>query len=76
VVSSQTGNEYADTKRDVERDILSRFRAHNIRYVQVARHGHHEADGITVLSDTRQSQQLIIQGDYKLSDELRAAGEK
>jgi hypothetical protein len=42
--------------------------------VQVARAGHFEADGITVLSDTREPERLFIEGDYKLSDELRAAG--
>jgi hypothetical protein len=74
VITSQTGDEYADTRRDVEAHILPRLRKHNIRYVQVARRGHLEADGITILSDNRQPERLFIQGDYKLSDELRAAG--
>lgn len=74
VITSQTGNEYDDTRRAVETHILPRLRHHNIRYVQVARKGHHQRDGITVLSDTRQPERLYIEGDYKLSDELRAAG--
>lgn len=74
VITSQTGDEYKDTKRDVERHILPRLRDRRIRYVQVARRGHLEADGITILSDTREPERLFIEGDYKLSDELRAAG--
>jgi hypothetical protein len=74
VITAQTGDEYEDTRRDVEAHILPRLRKHNIRYVQVARKGHLQADGITVLSDARQPQRLYIEGDYKLSDELRAAG--
>ena len=53
VITSQVGDEYTDTGRDVEAHILPLMRAHGIRYVQVARHGHFEADGITVLDDSR-----------------------
>ena len=74
VLSAQTGDEYRNTGTDIETHLLPLMREHNIRYVQVARHGHLEADGITVLSDTRQPYRCHIEGDYKLSDELRAAG--
>src|ERR1017187_1712371 len=74
VVSAQVGDEFSDTGRDVETHILPLMRAHGIRYVQVARHGHLEADGITVLSDTTHPDRLFADGDYRLSDELRAAG--
>lgn len=74
VITAQTGDEYRDTQRDVERHILPLLRQHSIRYVQLARAGHLERDGITVLSDTRAPHGLLIQGDYKLSDELRSAG--
>jgi hypothetical protein len=50
------------------------MRQHGIRYVQVARHGHLEADGITLLSDTRQPDAVYLGGDYRLSDELRNNG--
>lgn len=53
VLTAQTGNEWNDTARDVEAHILSLLHEHNIRFVQVARHGHLESDGITVLSGTR-----------------------
>jgi hypothetical protein len=74
VVSAQVGDEFSDTGRDVETHILPLMRAHGIRYVQVARHGHLEADGITVLSDTRQPSTVYLNGDYRLSDELRRNG--
>ncbi|MGH9843547.1 MAG: hypothetical protein ACREEM_32820, partial [Blastocatellia bacterium] len=54
--------------------ILPRMRAHDIRYVQVARAGHLESDGIVVLDDTREPRTVYLDGAYKLSDELRAAG--
>ncbi len=74
VIMAQTGDEYEDTRRDMEAHVLPRMRAHHVRYVQVARAGHHQADGITVLSDTRQPDRIFLEGAYKLSDELRAAG--
>ncbi|RZU28892.1 hypothetical protein [Edaphobacter modestus] len=74
VLSAQTGDEYEDTRQDAETYILPILRRYGVRLVQVARHGHLESDGITVLSDTREPYRLHIEGDYKLSDELRAAG--
>ncbi len=56
VISAQTGDEWEDTGRDVERHILPRLREHNVRYVQVSRGGHFERDGISVLDDSRQPQ--------------------
>ena len=50
------------------------MRRHRVRYVQVARAGHLEADGIKVLSDTRQPFEIHLQGAYTLQEELSAAG--
>lgn len=74
VITSQVGDEYEDTGRDVTTYILPLMRDHGIRYVQVARHGHLESDGITVLDDSREPQAVFLKGDYKLSDELRKNG--
>ena len=74
VITAQTGDEYADTGRDVERLILPLMRHHGIRYVQLARHGHLEADGITILEDSIAATRVYLQGDYRLSDELRSNG--
>jgi hypothetical protein len=73
-VTAMTGDEHIDTKIQVERAILPRMREHDIRYVQVARAGHFESDGIVVLDDTREPRTVYLDGAYKLSDELRAAG--
>jgi len=73
-VTAMTGDEHIDTKVQVERVILPRLREHDIRYVQVARAGHFESDGIIVLDDTREPRTVYLDGAYKLSDELRAAG--
>jgi hypothetical protein len=74
VITSQVGDEYTDTGRDVEAHILPLMRAHGIRYVQVARHGHFESEGITVLDDSRTPARAFLEGDYKLSDELKRNG--
>jgi hypothetical protein len=74
VISAQVGDEYLDTCRDVEAYILPLMREHDIRYVQVARHSHLEADGITVLDDSRAPTSCRIEDDYKLSDELDELG--
>lgn len=74
MVSAQTGDEYEDTQELVETHILPLLREYNARYVQVARKGPVEADGIEVLDDTRQPVRLFIEGAYKLSDELRTNG--
>jgi hypothetical protein len=74
VITAQVGDEYKDTGRDVEAYILPMMRRHGIRFVQVARHGHREADGITVLDDSREPIKIFLEGDYKLSDELTRNG--
>src|SRR5262249_58179094 len=73
-VTAMTGDEHIDTKVQVERAILPRLREHDICYVQVARAGHLESDGIIVLDDTREPRTVHLDGAYKLSQELRAAG--
>lgn len=74
VITSQTGGEYPDTKKLCEEHLLPRLRRHQVRYVQVARAGHLEADGIKVLSDTRRPFEIHLQGAYTLQEELSAAG--
>lgn len=74
VITSQTGNEYADTGRDVEKYILPLMREHGIRWVQVARAGASQEDGVAVLSDTRQPDRVYLEGRYRLADELLVNG--
>jgi len=74
VISSQTGGEYPDTKVLCETHILPRLRRQRVRFVQVARAGHLEADGIVVLDDAREPTELYLEGAYTLYEELREAG--
>ena len=74
VIVAMTGDEWENTRTDVERHILPRIRGHNVRFVQVARAGHLQKDGIAVLDDGRRPHKLFAEGAYKLSDELRGAG--
>src|SRR5215213_2041702 len=74
VITAQVGEEWDDTAEDVTNHILPRLRDQGIRYVQVARAGHLEEDGIEVLDDSRQPYVVYHQGAYKLSDELMLAG--
>ena len=74
VITSQVGNEWPDTGRDVQTHILPMMRERGVRFVQVARAGHNEKDGITVLDDTRSPERCFMEGDYTLAEELRDAG--
>lgn len=80
VITSQTGDEYPDTKVLVEKHFLPLIRKHNIRFVEVARAGHLEEEGIVIMQDTRNPREVHIDGTYpggtyyKLSDELRTNG--
>jgi len=74
VLVAQTGDEWQNTRTLCETYILPLLRKHRIRLVQVARAGHLESDGIEVLDDSMQPEQLHIEGAYKLSDELAFAG--
>ena len=73
VLTAQTGDEYAETGRDVEAHILPRLRAAGVRFVEVARAGALQADGIKVLQDSRNPERVHLEGAYRLSEELRAA---
>lgn len=74
LLTAMTGNEWSSQRPLVEDNLLPLLRRHRIRYVQIARNGAHEGDGITVLSDTDRPERLFAEGVYKLSDELRRAG--
>src|SRR6185503_10299365 len=62
VITAQTGDEHDDTIRLMEQYQLPRMRAAGVRFVEVARAGHLESDGIVVLQDTREPVKLHQQG--------------
>ncbi len=75
VVTSQVGEEHkCDTVQHVEARALPLMRKHGIRFVELARRGHLEEDGIVILQDTREPRTLHPDGIYKLSDELLRSG--
>ena len=74
VVTAMTGDEFPDTLDLVERHVLPRLRQAGVRFVQVARGGPSDGDGIAVLDDSRSPTTLHGAGPWRLSDELRAAG--
>ncbi|MFI9591151.1 hypothetical protein [Nonomuraea sp. NPDC052265] len=74
VITSQTGIEWPESARLVERFVYPLLRRYGVRTVQVARAGASESDGIVVLDDTRQPRVCHIGGVYRLSDEMLAVG--
>ncbi len=74
LANAMTGDEWQSTKEQVSNFLLPLLRAHRIRYVQIARNGSSERDGITVLSDTDQPAEVFTEGVYKLSDEMLQSG--
>jgi hypothetical protein len=74
VVTAMVGAEWPDTGDDFEKYILPLFREHRVRFVQVARKGHLEKDGIAILDDSRATERLYLAGSYTLTQELESAG--
>lgn len=74
VITAMTGDEFIETARDVATHVLPLLNDHGVRYVQIARNGPTQAEGITVLSDSRTTYQVHYAGVWKLSDELMGAG--
>ena len=54
--------------------MLPDLAAHGVRFVQVARSGPEVADGWSVLDDSTAPTRLLIEGKWKLSDELKRGG--
>jgi hypothetical protein len=74
-VTVQVGEEHLnDTIRDMERWTLPQLRKYKVRFVELARRGHLQEEGIVILQDTREPVKLNPAGHYRLSDELLSAG--
>lgn len=74
VVTSMTGDEWPETGRLMEEYVLPEFRRHGVRYVQLARRGMKNKDGIIVLSDTRYPKRMFMNGPVSLGRENILAG--
>ncbi|MCA1626823.1 MAG: hypothetical protein LC742_02510, partial [Acidobacteria bacterium] len=74
LVTAMTGDEWESTRKQVTAHLLPILRHYRVRYVQIARNGPRESDGIRVLSDTDQPDEVFTEGVYKLSTEMLTSG--
>lgn len=75
--TSMTGNEFFETGQAVTDHVLPRLRRAGVRFVQVARSQRKTTlagDGVVVLDDSTNPQQLHLAGVYTLGDEMLSAG--
>ena len=66
--------EFPDTKQCVEKYLAPLLKASGIRWVQIARAAQSVSEGFRVLSDTRSAEICYTGGQYRLRQELEAAG--
>ncbi|MFE2696368.1 hypothetical protein [Streptomyces mirabilis] len=69
-----TGSEWPETRLLVEEFMLPLLREHNMRFVQLARNGHLDADGIRFLDGSRHPERLFARGAWTLWDKMEAVG--
>lgn len=74
VISAMTGSEFDDTRFLVEAHILPLLGKHQVRFVQLARRGPKQEDGIEVLDDSRCPASLHIDGVVSIVEELMSNG--
>jgi hypothetical protein len=74
VITAGTGQEWPGTMDLVSQHMLPLLARHRVRYIQVARRGPAEADGVDVTADSRQPDQLHLVGSWTLADEMFDAG--
>jgi hypothetical protein len=74
VITSMTGHEWPATGALVTRYVLPLLTQHRVRYIQIARRGPVQADGIDILADTRRPDHLHLLGRYTLAEEMLTAG--
>ncbi|MEV0682170.1 hypothetical protein AB0I60_37205 [Actinosynnema sp. NPDC050436] len=70
VITGMTGQEWPATRRLVEQHLLPLMASARVRYIQVARRGPREADGVDILSDTRTPGRLHSVGAWTLAHEM------
>lgn len=74
VITAMTGDEFSSTARLMREHLIPLMNEHGVRFVQVARKGHSTRDGIAILSDSTSTDELHIDGVYKLSQEFLRNG--
>ncbi|GGP80802.1 hypothetical protein [Streptomyces melanogenes] len=74
VLYMATGSEWPETRLLVEEFMLPLLREHGVRLVQLARNGHLQQHGFTVLDDSRRPARLFACGPWTLWDDLESVG--
>ncbi|MFD9791327.1 hypothetical protein ACFWXK_10280 [Streptomyces sp. NPDC059070] len=74
VLYMATGSEWPETRLLVEEFMLPLLREHGVRFVQLARNGHLQQDGFTVLDDSRCPERLYARGAWTLWEDLESVG--
>jgi hypothetical protein len=74
VLYMATGSEWPETRLLVDEFMLPLLRENGVRFVQLARNGHLQADGFTVLDDSRRSERLFARGPWTLWDDQESVG--
>lgn len=74
VVTGMTGQEWPATRRLVEQHLIPLMAANRVRYLQIARRGARQADGVDILSDTRTPDRLHLVGAWTLAHEMLDGG--
>jgi hypothetical protein len=73
-LTSQTGSEMDDTRLLAETYMLPLLRYFRIRFVEIARKGPAESEGIVIFQDTREPRELHTEGAYTLAEHMRRNG--
>lgn len=76
VVTAMTGREYDATRQAMQEFHLPLLADHGVRYVQIARAGWSESDGVDVLADTGRGDpyRMVMRGAVRLEDWMFRAG--
>ncbi|MGW4888126.1 hypothetical protein [Streptomyces murinus] len=69
-----TGSEWPETRLLADEFMIPLLRENGVRFVQLARNGHLQSDGFTILDDSRHPEQLIARGPWTLWDDQESVG--
>ncbi|MCX4862419.1 hypothetical protein [Streptomyces canus] len=69
VLYMATGSEWPETRLLADEFMIPLLRENGVRFVQLARNGHLQADGFTILDDSRHPEQLVARGPWTLWDD-------
>ncbi|MBE1467447.1 hypothetical protein [Kibdelosporangium phytohabitans] len=70
VITAGTGHEWPKTLELASQNMLPLMASKGVRYIQVARRGPQEADGVDVTSDSKRPDALQLVGNWTLANEM------